>query len=171
LTNFTIRGLTAVGTVEIVQVGNLSRSCPTTVNKTGTKGNETLYLSACVNVTNATIKLPDKSLTASLDKAKFDVYLLFTMSANVTPSANISIPVWEGVKVSGDFFTSILVSVVLKSKSAVQTILQGLLNSVVKKPEWKELQKWLTDEFFANTSDSTLAPILSSTGPFFTTYY
>uniref|UniRef100_A0A5K3FFP4 BPI2 domain-containing protein n=1 Tax=Mesocestoides corti TaxID=53468 RepID=A0A5K3FFP4_MESCO len=136
LTNLTFPNVDKLGTVQIIKIGNVSRSCPLTTIETVDKGVSTFLFSACVNVTDVVIKLTDKSLTAKVGQGKFDVSFQITKSVKPTPKVTISIPVWKGTRVDGSFLAATFVSFIFTSKSTVKLILQGAINSALQKIKW-----------------------------------
>ncbi|VDD76235.1 unnamed protein product [Mesocestoides corti] len=136
LANWTIPKAGSLGKIRIIQTGNLSRACPTTLNETVTKGPSTFVFSACLNVTGALITLEDSSLTVSIGLASLKVSLQITKSLKPAPRLNLSIPLWTNISVEGSSFFSIAASIFLKYSSLVKPILQGLINSELQKIKW-----------------------------------
>uniref|UniRef100_A0A5K3FHG1 BPI1 domain-containing protein n=2 Tax=Mesocestoides corti TaxID=53468 RepID=A0A5K3FHG1_MESCO len=132
LANWTIPKAGSLGKIRIIQTGNLSRACPTTLNETVTKGLSTFVFSACLNVTGALIRLEGSSLTVSIGLASLKVSLQITKSVKPAPRLTLSIPLWKNVNAEG----SSLISIFLNYSSLVKPILQGLINSELQKIKW-----------------------------------
>ncbi|VDD83339.1 unnamed protein product [Mesocestoides corti] len=139
LANFSIPDVPNLGKVEIIDVGSLIRACPTTINETAEDEILTLIVSACLNVSGTVINMPDKSVSASVGQAKFDVTLTISKAPEPTIEVTISIPVWKSVKVHGSFWFTLFVSPFLQSPTIVSFLLESVIESSLQKVKLEHL--------------------------------
>ncbi|VDD82612.1 unnamed protein product [Mesocestoides corti] len=139
LANLTLPPVNVLGSVRIIKIGNLSRACPTAINEITENGIQSFEVSTCLNVEDAVIDVPERSVTASIGRARFDVFVKFIKSVKSSLEAEISIPVWEDIEVEGPYLSRLLASSVLRSSSLVRFTLQTVITSVLREIKWDNL--------------------------------
>ncbi|VDD78286.1 unnamed protein product [Mesocestoides corti] len=143
-TNITIPDVDGIGTVHVTSVGSANLSCPLTKDKTETQGKENLSVSTCVNLTRVDVDMPDLRLNTTIGVAAFNVSVNVTKgeTENISVKVRVELTDWNVTSIGGPELYVNISSKKLKSKHAMQKVLQTEASLLLNKPKYAN---WLYD--------------------------